>query len=207
MAATIGMCSECLQWQMLAGSCNSLGCAMHSPRVVGPIPGTLSSGWLFRLLGRQLLTGPLVAAVAVVDVCAYLWGPRQQPWLMPGAHVGAALLPVSARRRKLLWWDRPSACTPPTMVPFLSGKARLLPGLPHLWCTSPFRLVFIQPTPVPSLGSDLQSLSLSTQPPPTPACEKASISVQGVPVGTDPLCGTLSALPSAHLLLRSPLRL
>ena len=63
----------------------------------------------------------------------------------------------------------------------------------------------MQPTPVLSLGSDLQSPSLNFQPPPSPAGEQASVSGWWVLVGTDPLCGNLSTLPSAPLLLHSPM--
>ena len=52
----------------------------------------------------------------------------------------------------------------------------------------------MQPTPVLSLGSDLWSPSLGTQPPPTPV-GKPIISGCGVLVGTDPLWGILSAFP------------
>ena len=62
----------------------------------------------------------------------------------------------------------------------------------------------MQPTPVLSLGSDLRSPSLSSQPPPAPAGEQRSCSGWCVLLGTDPLCGNLSALPSAPLWLRSP---
>ena len=60
----------------------------------------------------------------------------------------------------------------------------------------------MQPTPVLSLGSDLRSHSLSSQPPPALAGEQTSLS-QTVLVSTDPLCGNLSALPSSPLLLCS----
>ena len=62
----------------------------------------------------------------------------------------------------------------------------------------------MQPPPVLSLGSDLWSLSLSSQPPPDSEVEQTSLSGWWVLVGTDPLCGNLSALPSAPLLLHSP---
>ena len=62
----------------------------------------------------------------------------------------------------------------------------------------------MQPTPVLSLGSDLQSPSLSSQPPLSPAGKQTSISGWWVLVSTDPLCRNLSALPSASLLLCSP---
>ena len=62
----------------------------------------------------------------------------------------------------------------------------------------------MQPTPVLSLGSDLWSPSLSSQPPPSPVGEQTSLSGWWVLIGTDPLCGNLSALPSAPLLLCSP---
>ena len=92
------------------------------------------------------------------------------------------------------------------MVSCLLGRSRLFPGLPPswLWCTSPLQAVFTQPIPVLSLGSDLRSSSLSSQPPPAPAGEQTSLSGWWVLVGTDPLCGNLSTLPSVPLLLRSP---
>ena len=62
----------------------------------------------------------------------------------------------------------------------------------------------MQPTPVLSLGSDLWSPSLSSQPPPAPPGEQTSLSGWWVLVSTDPLCGNLSALPSAPLLLCCP---
>ena len=63
----------------------------------------------------------------------------------------------------------------------------------------------MQPTPVLSLGSDLRSPSLSSQPPPAPAGEQTSLSGWWVLVSTDPLYGNLSPLLSATLLLHSPL--
>ena len=60
----------------------------------------------------------------------------------------------------------------------LFGSSRPFPGLPpsQLWHTSPLQAVFTQPTPILSLGSDLQSLSLSSQPPPALAAEQTSLS-------------------------------
>ena len=95
---------------------------------------------------------------------------------------------------------------PETMVCCLLGRSRLFPGLPSglLWCISPLQAVFMQPTPVLSLGSDRQSPSLSSQPPPALVGEQTSLSGWWVLVGTEPLCRNLSALPSAPLLLCSP---
>ena len=59
------------------------------------------------------------------------------------------------------------------------------------------------PTPVLSLQSE-RSLSLSSQPPQAPVGEQTSPSGWWLLVGTNPLCGNLSTLPSAPLLLRSP---
>ena len=63
---------------------------------------------------------------------------------------------------------------PETMVSCLLGRSRLFPRLPpsQLWRTSPLQAVFKQPTPVLSLGSDLRSPSLSSQPPLAPASEQ-----------------------------------
>ena len=54
---------------------------------------------------------------------------------------------------------------PETMVSCLLAMSRIFPGLPsgQLWLTSSLQAVFTQPTPVLSLGSDLRSLSLSSQ--------------------------------------------
>ncbi|XP_066879262.1 melanoma antigen preferentially expressed in tumors-like [Kogia breviceps] len=46
----------------------------------------------------------------------------------------------------------------------------------QLWCTSPLQSVFTQPTPVLSLGSDLRSQSLSSQPPLTLSSEQKILS-------------------------------
>ena len=64
--------------------------------------------------------------------------------------------------------------------------------------------MFTQPTPVLSLGYELRSPSLSSQPPLALVGEQTSLSAWWVLVGTDPLCRNLSVLPSAFLLLLSP---
>ena len=55
--------------------------------------------------------------------------------------------------------ESPLLVHPKTMVSCLLGRPRVSPGLPlgYLWHTSPLQAVFIQPTPVLSLGSDPQS--------------------------------------------------
>ena len=63
--------------------------------------------------------------------------------------------------------------------------------------------MFTQPTPVLSLGSDIRSQSLSSQPPPALLGEQTSLSGWWVLVGPDPLYGNLSTLPSEPLLLCS----
>ena len=62
----------------------------------------------------------------------------------------------------------------------------------------------MQPTPVLSPGSEQRSLSLSSLPPPTTRVEQTSVSGWWVLVGTSTLCGNLSALSFAPLLLRFP---
>ena len=91
-------------------------------------------------------------------------------------------------------------------VSCLLGRSRPFPGLPscQLWSTSLLQAVFRQPTPVLSLGSNLQSWCLSSQPPPAQAGEQTSLLGWWELVGTNPLYGNLSTLPSAPLLLRSP---
>ncbi|KAJ8785121.1 hypothetical protein J1605_007677 [Eschrichtius robustus] len=60
-------------------------------------------------------------------------------------------------------------------------NSSLFPGLPPgwLWRTSPLQAVVTLPTPLLSLGSDLRSPSLSSQPPPTLAGEQTSLSGWG----------------------------
>ena len=57
---------------------------------------------------------------------------------------------------------------PEPMVSCLLGSSRLFPGLApgELWYTSPLQSVFMQPSLVLSLGSELRSQSLSSQSPP-----------------------------------------
>ena len=91
------------------------------------------------------------------------------------------------------------------MVSCLLCRSKLFPRLPpgYLWRTSPLQAVFMPPTPVLSLGSDLWNPSLSSQPPPVLVGELTSLSGWWVLVSTDPLYMNLSALPSAPLLLHS----
>ena len=62
------------------------------------------------------------------------------------------------------------------MVSCLSGEPMLFSELPQQCCTSPHRVFSCQLTLVLSLESDLQSLSLSTQPPLTTAGCKETVS-------------------------------
>ena len=74
--------------------------------------------------------------------------------------------------------ESPLLVQPETIVSCLFSRSRLFPGLPpsYLWCTSTLQAVFTQATPVLSLGSNLQSQSLISQPPPVPAGEQTSLS-------------------------------
>ena len=62
--------------------------------------------------------------------------------------------------------ESPLLALPETKVSCLSGSSSLFPGLPpgELWCTSPLQAVFTQPTPVLSLGSNLQSPASAPSP-------------------------------------------
>ena len=73
--------------------------------------------------------------------------------------------------------ESPLLTDPETMASCLLGRSRLFPRLPpgQLWLTSPLQAVFSPPTPVLSLGSDLQSLSLNSQPPLILAGEQTSL--------------------------------
>ena len=74
--------------------------------------------------------------------------------------------------------ESPLLMHPKRMVSCILDSSRLFPGLPPnlLWCTSPLQAVFMQPTPVLSLGSDLRTRILSSQPPPTPEGEQKNLS-------------------------------
>ena len=64
---------------------------------------------------------------------------------------------------------------PKTMTSCLSSKPSLFPGLPQVCYVSTPRLSSQQSIPIISLGSDLQGLCLSTQPPPPwQACRQMS---------------------------------
>ena len=63
------------------------------------------------------------------------------------------------------------------MIPYLHGRPRFFCELPQLYHPSPLSLSSWQSLPVLSLGSDLQSLSLSSQP--LPALEDRQTSVSG----------------------------
>lgn len=70
-----------------------------------------------------------------VAVCTCLWSSRCQLWLIlvPEASVHSALIPLRSERKKCLW----QICPPPahhlTVVPYFSGRPRLLLRLPQLW--------------------------------------------------------------------------
>ena len=105
--------------------------------------------------------------------------------------------------------ESPLLVHPKTMVSCLLGSSRLLPRLlPRL----PWLAVAHQPpsgcihaaNPSPLPGIWPPKPKLSSQPPPTPVVEQTSLSGWWVLVGTNPLCGNLSTLPSALLMLCSP---
>ena len=109
-------------------------------------------------------------------------------------------LTAAARARLWSWvrWcsESPLLALPKTMVSCLFSRSRLFPGLPpgYPWRPSPLQAVFMQPTPVLSLGSDLQSPSLSSQPrPPQRVSRQASRAGEcwSAPIlcaGISPLC-------------------
>ena len=146
---------------------------MCAPREVVPVSRDPGCGGLHSL-PRQgvdsdlyLHTGFLVAVVAAAlasHACLL-------SALIAMAH---AHLQSSFRRCS----ESPLLTHPETMVSHLLGRSRVFPGLPpgELWCTNSLQAVFIQPTPVLSLGSDLRSPSLSSQSPPSPAGEQTSLS-------------------------------
>ena len=88
----------------------------------------------------------------------------------------------------------------------LSGKCRFFPGFPQLCHTSTLRFPSWRSAPVLSLGSDLQSLSLSTQPSPASMVSGQASQVRSAGQHWS-LYRILSTLLSTNLLLCSPLRL
>ena len=84
-----------------------------------------------------------------------------------------------------------------TGISCLSGKQKLFPGFPCLCHISPHILFSWQLTPVVSLGSDLQSLSLNIQSPAASSGMQTNISGWGMLVGTN-LCVEFSILFPLH---------
>ena len=89
----------------------------------------LTSGKVGPVTPTQRFLGKVAATAAV---CACIWSPRWQPRLTPspGAHMGRALLPAGT-------WRKQHGPTPLlthllTLVPWLSGRPRLLPRLLQL---------------------------------------------------------------------------
>ena len=113
-----------------------------------------------------------------------------------GAPLSGAVNPLSLRTRKQRGKKKSLVCLAapdffPDSLPASCGA--LAPsGCVHA----------ANPSPLPGIH---WSWSLSSQPLPIPAGEPTSLLGWWVLVGTDPLCGNLFALPSAPMLLRSPL--
>ena len=104
----------------------------------------------------------------------------------PTAHIVSALLSASeCIELEDPWLAHPSPYTPHDNTVFLSAKPMALPGLPQLCCTSPLRWSSWLSTPVLSLTSDLQSLSLRSQSPSTPNGMQTIISGYRVLVSID----------------------
>ena len=140
-----------------------LQCVMH-PWEVGAVIGARSQGplqqqWAILISGdvgpgsqdpqqwQAMLTsgkmGPVTPihrifgkVAATAAICTCIWSPRWQPQLTasPGVHVGRALLPASAWRKQ--HWPTRLLTHLLTMVPWLSGRPRLLPSFLWLWCTA-----------------------------------------------------------------------
>ena len=138
---------------------------------------------------------------------ACLKSPRWQRWLVPAprAPVGGVLLPGSSHR------DRSSyGCPTPFLVHLLivvsciSGRPRLLPSTHSVVTAWPLQAVSV-PKPGPLPGTELQSLSCSTQPHPH---WQRSLSGWGTQDGcANPLCRLFFVLASTNWLLFSPFRL
>ena len=110
--------------------------------------------------------------------------------------------------------ERSSYCGPtlvlacfPTMIPYLSGRPRLLPGLPQVWCTTPYPPQALFTQPQSSLQGVTPEAWASVPSPHLPQWGSGQLLSWGVPVGTDPNWGSFSTLTSIHLLLPCPPRL
>ena len=148
---------------------------MCSPGVVVPGSQDPGCGGLHRLPGVEVLI-----VTCACTQCSW-WLQQQPQCFMPasGVHTNSRRShPSRARLGSAL--NSPLLVHPETMTSCLLGSSRLFPRLPtsQLWHTSPLQVVFTQPTPVLSLGSDLQSRSLSSQTPLTPVGEQTNVSVQ-----------------------------
>ena len=147
--------------------------AIRSPGEVVPGSQDPGSGGLHRLPGGGLW----------IVTCARtkVFGGCSSSLSISCLSLGSALISVA---RALLWssfrqWsESPLLTHSETMVSCLLSRSRLFPGLPpcSLWCICPLQAVFTQPTPVLSLGCDLQRGSLSSQVPPFMAGEQTSLS-------------------------------
>ena len=184
------MCRVCLQRQKAAGSCNSLWCTVRSPGEAGPrrahgmLQAAVGPSAVVGCTGSRegvgrdlhLLTGPAVAAVAILPASGVQ---DNSCGLRPPLElVGGAPPFVSAWSKKGLCWAHPSP-----RAPCSNGLLPLWQAQASSWTPSwlavvhwPPQAVFTQPTPVLSLGSELQGLSLSSQPPPAPEGEQTSLS-------------------------------
>ena len=153
-------------------------------------------------LGRGSAVASLTLALVAASLLAHLWDHRLQCispltshlWPQTAVHLTSdiaegSVLPSASTQS----WKAPTA-----VISYLSGWHRLFPGVPRLCCTRPFRLSSWHSTPVLSLWSNLQSLSLNTQPPLSMTGELTNVSDWEV------LSALMSVVKSFHFFFQIP---
>ena len=99
-----------------------------------------------------------------------------------------------------MWKESPLLTHPKTMVSCLLGRSRLFLGHPpnRLWRTSPLQAVFMQPTPVLSLGG-LTSKARASAPRPHPSQRVSRQASRAGECWSEPiLCAGISLLCPLH---------
>ena len=200
MADTIPRCREFLWWHRPVGNWCHLKWSSTLLGELAPGRGSLGSARLHRLPGRcgQWLVPAHSLASGSNSHCTHFWVQRLQPQpasplalkqaeavasMSTSGVVNCTCSSSHLWRHSWRWWcpavcDLTELADPARSISCLCGKSRLFHGLPQLCSTRPLRLSLWQSTQVLS-GSDLWSLSLSTQPPvPWQACRQASQDVK-----------------------------
>ena len=117
----VGLCMKFLRQQRLAESVNSLRCALFSPREAGPGLKYLQEWCALHGSSLHLPLEFKMPTVAHPHPCGFC---RQCP------------ATFEIREKEMSVADLPPPMHHLTMVPYFSGKPRLLPRLPQLWSTT-----------------------------------------------------------------------